>query len=206
LRLYRPPPTAAFTGLDRLAPGYLRARELAAGHGFSPVRRRSGGRIAAYHRDCLCLDVVLADAGSPAPTLDPWTGLAALAAALIAVLQGFGIGARAGEVPGEYCPGRFSVNVDGRVKLAGTAARRVPGATLLSAVLVVDDVEPLRAVTTDVYAALSLPFRPGTTGGAADYVPGLTVDLVSRELLTMAASRVELVEDADETTEQTPIR
>ena len=149
--------------------------------------------MAAYHRNCLCLDVVLADAG--VQVLDPWTGLAALAAELVAVLRGVGIDASEGEVPGEYCPGRFSVNVAGRVKLAGTAARRVLGATLLSALLVVDDAEPLRAVTTEIYAALPFPFRPATVGAAADQLPGLTVDDLTRELLHRAASQVELIED-----------
>ena len=192
LRCYSPPETAAFTGLDRMAPGFGRAWAAALGHGFQPVRRASGGRMAAYHRQCLCLDVVLADGGAPA--LDPWTGLAALAAELVSVLRAVGIDARAGEVPGEYCPGRFSVNVAGRVKLAGTAARRVPGATLLSAVLVVDDPEPLRCVTTDIYAALPFPFRPETVGGAADHLPGLTVDALVQQLLYSAAGQVELIE------------
>ena len=194
LRCYSPPETAAFTGLDRLAPGFAGAREAALRHGFHPVQRGSGGRMAAYHRNCLCLDVVLADAGAAA--LDPWIGLAALATELVELLRGVGIDARAGEVPGEYCPGRFSVNVDGRVKLAGTAARRVRGATLISAVLMVGDVEPIRAVTTEVYAALPFAFRPDTVGAAADHLPGLTVDVLVRELLARAASQAELIEGA----------
>ncbi len=194
LRCYQPPPTAAFTGLDRLAPGYRRACDIALDQGFEPVRRGVGGRMAAYHQKSLCLDVVVADAASPAPALDPWKGLAALAAVLVALLRRVGVDARVGEVPGEYCPGRFSVNVDGRFKVAGTAARRISGATLLSAVLLVDDVEPVRAVTTEVYAALPFPMRPETVAGAADYVPGLTVHTLTQEFLTLAASRIELVE------------
>lgn len=195
LRCYRPPPTAGFTGLDRLAPGYRRASEVAVSHGFEPVRRGPGGRMAAYHRESLCIDVVLADSGSCALTLDPWAGLAALALRLVELLRRCGIDARAGQVDGEYCPGRFSVNVDGRVKLAGTAARRVHGATLLSSVLVVDDVEPIRTVTTNVYGAMPFPFKPATVGGAVEYAPGLTVDTLTQEFLAMAANRVELIED-----------
>lgn len=194
LRCYRPPHTAAFTGLDRLAAGHDRAWEVAASHGFAPVRRGPGGRMAAYHRESLCLDLVLEDASSGSVP-DPWAGLGALAEVLVELLRRCGVDARAGEIDGEYCPGRFSVNVDSRVKLAGTAARRVRGATLLSAVVLVDDVEPIRAVTTDVYAALNFPFAPSTVGGAAQFAPGLTADMLSRELVAMIGSRVQLTED-----------
>lgn len=193
IRWYRPPRTAAFTGLDRLAAGHAEAWEVAADHGFQPVRRGPGGRMAAYHRDSLCIDLVLADAPS-GPGPDPWIALAALAGALVELLHRCGVDARIGQVDGEYCPGQFSVNVGGRVKLAGTAARRIRGATLLSAVLLVDDVEPIRAVTTAVYAALQFPFTPSTVGGAAQYAPGLTAEVLAQELLAMVASRVELVE------------
>lgn len=194
IRVYHPPRTAAFSGLDRLSPGYVRAQEIAVEHGFAPLRRGPGGRMAAYHPDSLCIDIVLAE-GPTSPTLDPWVGLGALAEVLATLLRGCGIDARAGQVEGEYCPGRFSVNVGGLVKLAGTAARRIRGATLLSAVLVVDDMEPLRAVTTDVYAALDFPFVPATLGGAARYAPGLSARFLGREFLGLQADRIEVVKD-----------
>ena len=38
-----------------------------------------------------------------------------------------GVDARVGEVPGEYCPGAFSVNARGRIKLAGVGQRLISG-------------------------------------------------------------------------------
>lgn len=194
LRCYRPPRTAAFSGLDRLSPGADLAWKVAIEHGFAPVRRGPGGRMAAYHRESLCVDLVMADLAAPGPAPDPWSGLASFALLLVGLLQRHGIDARCGEIPGEYCPGRFSVNVGDRVKVAGTAARRVRGATLLSAALVVDDVEPIRTVTTAVYSALPLPLNPATVGSAADYAPELTTAGLTEELLQELAGQVDLVE------------
>ena len=53
LRVLRPRPTAAFSRRDSLAPGFPDAAAAAAEHGFAPVIRPAGGRLAAYHRDAL---------------------------------------------------------------------------------------------------------------------------------------------------------
>ena len=65
------------------------------------------------------------------------------------------------EIPGEYCPGEYSVHAQlpasaggGRIKLVGTAQRVVTGGWWFSTGIVVSDSAPLRAVTADVYRAL----------------------------------------------------
>src|SRR5690242_3381396 len=44
LRVHRPRPTAAFSRVDSLAPGFPAAQEAARAHGFAPVVRPAGGR------------------------------------------------------------------------------------------------------------------------------------------------------------------
>jgi hypothetical protein len=88
-----------------------------------------------------------------------------------------------GEVPGEYCPGAYSVNAGGRVKLVGTAQRLVRGAALLGAVIVVRDGDGVRGVLRDVYAHLGLDWDDATAGAVDDEVPGLSVDDVERAVL-----------------------
>ena len=61
--------------------------------------------------------------------------------------------ATVGEVPGEYCPGEYSVNDGHGHKLIGTAQRLVPGAWMFSAVVVVSDPDPLRDVLAAVYGS-----------------------------------------------------
>ena len=90
---------------------------------------------------------------------------------LAGALRAVGVDARVGEVPGEYCPGAYSVNARGRVKLIGTAQRLVRGAALLGASIVVGDGPGVRAVLRDVYAALEFEWDEATAGAVDEEVP-----------------------------------
>jgi octanoyl-[GcvH]:protein N-octanoyltransferase len=173
LRLYRPPPTVAFGKLDAIRPGYEAAGEAARAHGFEPVLRAPGGHAAAYHEQSLGIDQVIA-AADPIPHVHGWFRDAAdtLARALVSL----GVDARVGAVPGEYCPGAYSVNARGRVKLVGVAQRVVRGASLLGATIVVRDGARVRAVLRDVYRALELEWDEATAGAVEDEVAGVSVD------------------------------
>ena len=171
LRVHRPQPTAAFSRLDTLAAGFPDAERAARSHGFEPVVRPAGGRLAAYHQGALVLDLV---ARHPAARDELRTRFAVLGQCFVDALQALGVPARVGAVPGEYCPGEFSVNAACATKLVGTAQRLTRHGYLLSAVLLVSDPEPVRAVLTDTYALLGLAWQPGTVGCVTDYVPGVT--------------------------------
>ena len=92
----------------------------------------------------------------------------------MAALARLGVDARVGEVPGEYCPGAFSVNARGRTKLAGVGQRLISGAAHLGGVVVVRDSAGVRDVLIPVYEALGLEWDPETTGSVEDEVPGVT--------------------------------
>lgn len=192
LRLYRPHPTMAFGQRDTRLEGFDAARAASLAHGFEPVVRKAGGRAAAYHGGTLIVDHI-------EPAREAMVGhrhrFEVFGELYAGVLRSVGVDARVGEIPGEYCPGEFSVHgvprttAGGRVKLVGTAQRVVAGAWLFSSVFVVSDAAPVRAVLTDVYGALGLPFDPATAGAADDLVPGLTVGAVEDALLAMYADR-----------------
>lgn len=179
LRVHRPRPTAAFSRLDTLAPGHGAAAAAAARHGFAAVVRPAGGRLAAYHRGALVLDLV-APHPDPRPVLRDRFVVAA--DCLVERLRALGVDARTGPVPGEYCPGDYSVNAKGRTKLVGTAQRMTRYGFLFSAVVLVVDPEPVRAVLSDTYSLLGLTWDPATVGCVADHVPGITVDEVATAL------------------------
>ncbi|HEX6246928.1 MAG TPA: lipoate--protein ligase family protein [Nocardioidaceae bacterium] len=174
LRVYRPTGRAVafgrrdvrLAGLDDAVAAVRRA-------GFEPCVRAPGGRAVAYTSDAVVVDHVSPDPEWPSGLEarfdrfgDLWTG----------VLQGLGVEARVGEVPGEYCPGSHSVNARGVVKLVGTAQRMVRGAWLFSAVLVVDGAAVLRPLLREVYDALDLPFDEGSVGSLVEEAPGVTLD------------------------------
>ena len=187
LRMYRPVPTVGFSRRDSKMPNYFRAVAAARAHGFEPAVRSPGGRAAAYHRSCLCFELVLPDSGERGPAQQ----MSALGDLVAGVLRDLGVDARVGEVPGEYCPGRFSVNAGGVAKIVGTAGRRVRGAILLGGSIIVADADPIRAVLSEVYPALLLTMDPDTVAAAADV--GCIVDdadAVADALLSALAPRV----------------
>jgi octanoyl-[GcvH]:protein N-octanoyltransferase len=190
LRCYRPPPTVAFGRRDRLLAGFKRAAVAAQRCGFAPVVRGAGGRAAAYDEGCLVFDEIM-------PATDAMSGIrerfAAEAARQAQALRSLGVDARVGEVPGEYCPGEFSVNARAQTKLIGSAQRIVRGAWLFSSVVVVRPTGGLRTVLEDVYAALGLDWDPATAGSVADEVPDVSIEDVQRALLGHYAQRYRLI-------------
>lgn len=190
LRSYRPLPTVAFGRRDTFLPGFAAAADAARRHGYVPVIRAPGGRAAAYDQGCLVIEEIV-------PSEDAMAGMherfALDAERHAAGLRALGVDARVGEVPGEYCPGTFSVNAGGARKLIGAAQRVIRGGWLLATVVVVQDVARLRGVLEAVYTALELEWDPGTAGAVADEVPGLGVHDVERALLDVYAERYRLV-------------
>lgn len=190
VRLYNPAPTLSFGRLDALRTQFPDAVEAARRHGFTPVVRSAGGRAAAYHEQSLVLEIF-------APDTQGMTGARArfreLTTRLVSVLRDLGIDARIGAVPGEYCPGDWTINGAARVKLAGTAQRIISGAWLFGAELVVTDPEPTRAVLTDVNAALDLEFDPSTAAALADFNPAISLEKVKIAILTDLGAAREVV-------------
>jgi octanoyl-[GcvH]:protein N-octanoyltransferase len=186
VRVYRPWPTVAFGRRDSFLPGFADAAAAARRHGFTPVIRSAGGRAAAYHEECLVIEEIVA---APDATAGIQDRFAEEADSQAQALRRLGVDARVGEVPGEYCPGEFSVNARGQTKLIGAAQRIIRGAWLFSSVVVVDGSVRVRAVLEDVHAALALDWEPVSAGSIADERPGTTVDEVQRALLTGLAAR-----------------
>lgn len=189
LRCYRPHATVAFGRRDTFLPGFSRAVAAARRRDYSPVIRGAGGRAAAYDEGCLVFDEIM-------PAADSMAGIQARfsdeAERQAQALRSLGVDARVGEVPGEYCPGEFSVNARGETKLIGAAQRIVRGAWLLSTVVVVEPVGELRAVLEDVYSSLGLVWDPATTGSVAAEAAGTSVEAVREAILAQYATRTAL--------------
>ena len=189
LRLYRPGPTLAFGRLDALRPGFRRAGAAGREHGFEPVVRLAGGHAAAYHEDSLIYEEI-------APQPDVTAGLHERfrdgAALLADALDGLGVDARVGEIPGEYCAGAYTVSASGRLKLVGVAQRAVRGAALLTAFVLVAGGDRLRAALVDVYRELELEWDPQTAGALDDVLPGASMVAVEQALLAVRARDREL--------------
>lgn len=177
LRVYRPQHrVAAFSRRDTLLPGFPGAVRAVRDAGFAPVIRPQGGRAVAYTEQALVVDHIHPHPGFP-------TGMdarfATYGALWAEVLGARGVDARVGAVPGEYCPGAFSVNARGQAKLVGTAQRLVRRAWLFSAVAIYDDADVIGQVLTEVYDRLALPFDVASVGAIRKEAPGLSLDALA---------------------------
>lgn len=190
LRVYVPRPTVAFARRDTFLPGFPAAAAAAQSHGFTPAIRSAGGRAAAYDEGCLIYEEIMPARGAPTGIRERF---AAEAERQAQALRGLGVDARVGEVPGEYCPGEYTVNARGATKLIGAAQRIIRGGWMLSSVVVVSSGTGFRAVLEDVYAALDLAWDPRTVGAVADEVPGVGIDDVRAALLGTYTDRYGLV-------------
>jgi octanoyl-[GcvH]:protein N-octanoyltransferase len=193
IRLNRPGPVVAFGRQDVVSRRYLDAVRAARDAGFEPVERLAGGRAAAFHHGTLSLTLAVADR-SPAPRTE--TRFEVLAGVIRAALARLGVDARIGEVPGEYCPGAWSVNARGRTKLAGIGQRLTAGGAHLGSVIVVRDTARLLDALVPVYRALELEWNPATAGSVEEEAPEARLDAVERLLLDELASRYELADSA----------
>lgn len=177
LRLYAPENVMLFSSLDARRTGYRRAVELAREAGFEAALRLAGGHAAAF------LEESMAFAWS-IPSEDARSGIRPrferLARLVVEALQRLGLDARLGEIPGEYCPGEFSVNLAGRVKVMGVGQRVIRGAAHVGGVLTIGQTGLLRASLIPVYEALEIDFDPDTAGGLMDFDPSISVADVIR--------------------------
>jgi hypothetical protein len=150
--------------------------------GFEPTIRIAGGRAAVFHEKTVRF-------GWTMPVADPAATMherfAILANAVVDTLAEFGIAGTIGEVPGEYCPGKYSVHVSGR-KVMGVGQRLTKAAAYVGGVVVLDGAESINDVLGPVYSHLDIPFDPAATGALSD-VTRVAADEFSRAFSIMIA-------------------
>ena len=191
LRIARPGTTVAFAKRDAVSPGYDAAVRAAREQGFEATLRLAGGRAAVFHDGTM-------EIGHAVPDAEPRAGIherfRQTAGRLARALATLGVDARVGEVAGEYCPGRYSVNARGAAKLAGIGQRLVGGGSHTGVVLVVEGEERINAVLEPVYSALGLGWEPAVTGSVRTEEPSATWEGVAEALVAEFAREYELVE------------
>lgn len=165
VRSYRPLPTVAYSRRETHLPGFHRAVAACAASGYRPAIRPTGGRAVAYDERSVVIDVV-----EPVAALHAGHRAAfeTVSSAIAGSLVELGVQASVGPVPGEYCPGEFSVGARGVVKLVGIAQRAVRGARLISAVTAVQASAAAAELLAEVYRELDFAWDPGTVGSVEE--------------------------------------
>jgi octanoyl-[GcvH]:protein N-octanoyltransferase len=199
IRIHRPGDEVAFGRQDVASPGYAAAAEAARAAGFAAVERLAGGRAAVFHQGTIAIARAYRDPQPPKRTYARFEEMAGLIAA---ALRGLGVDARVGEVPGEYCPGAYSINARGTAKLAGIGQRMIRGGAHMGGVVVASGGLGITRVLEPVYRALELDWNPATSGSVSDEL-GREVDPgeIEEALLAELAKRYDLVDaELDEET------
>ena len=191
LRLWAPGPGISFGRLDRLMPGFPAAVGAARAAGFAAVMRVGGGRAAAAHEGTLVF-------GLAAPAIEDTTRrFETMAGVLGRALARVGIDAQRGELPGEYCPGAWSLHAGG-VKLAGIAQRVRRNAAWTEGMLMVTGADRVRDVLVSVHEALGVAWEPRTVGAVEVLMPGTGWHDVAAALRAEFSAEHELVEPAED--------
>jgi octanoyl-[GcvH]:protein N-octanoyltransferase len=191
IRIHRPGREVAFGRQDVANPGYEAAAGAARAAGFAAVERLAGGRAAVFHEGTIAIARAYADRQPPKRTYARFEEMAELIAS---ALRELGVEARVGEVPGEYCPGAYSVNARGAVKLAGIGQRMIRGGAHMGGVVVASGGDEIARVLVPVYDALDLDWEPATSGSVAEEL-GRDVDAGELEeaLIAELGKRYDLV-------------
>ena len=171
LRFRRPRPTAAFSPQDTTHPDYIQVKEQARTRGFEPIERGTGGKLTLFDEHALGITIIAPHA---APHQHMMKRYEILSVAIATALHNLGIDARVGELPNEYCPGKYSVNAEGRIKLVGLAQRMNQRCLQMGAIISVTRSDKASAGIAEAYRALGLNFDPKTYGAIADLQPSLT--------------------------------
>ncbi|MGZ5360418.1 MAG: lipoate--protein ligase family protein [Solirubrobacterales bacterium] len=199
IRIHRPGREVAFGRQDVAAPGYERAAEAARASGFAAVERLAGGRAALFHEGTIAFARAYPDPEPPRRTYERFEEMAGVVAG---ALRRLGVDARVGEVPGEYCPGAYSVNARGERKLSGIGQRMISGGAHVGGVVVAAGEDLLARVLDPVYAALGLDWDPASSGSAsAERSREVDPDALIEAMIAELAKRHALIEsDVDDRT------
>ena len=179
LRFYRPKPTAAFSPRDTSMAKYPESAAAMRLFDFEPVERRAGGQLAVYDENALVIDIV---APHEEPRIHIHERFKLFAGAIASGLSSLSIDARVGALAGEYCPGEYSVNGAGRIKLAGLAQRVVKNGYHIGAVISVTRSENAKLAVIEAYRILGIDFDPTTFGAITDLEPAMSFDRVNKAI------------------------
>lgn len=173
------------------SPGFPGAVQEAQLRGYLAMTRLAGGRAAVFHRGTIAFSWAQA---ANDPREDITGRFRELSAIVVDALESLGADGRVGELPGEYCAGKFSVNLGGEIKVMGVGQRLIRGAAHVGGVIVVDDSAELRGILGAVYSRLGIQWRPETAGALEDRLRGVSIDGVIEAMMTAFSRRYRVTE------------
>jgi lipoate-protein ligase A len=165
LRVSVPARMVAFGKQDVASTGYQQAAVEARRRGYAAVERLAGGRAAVFHPGTISFAWTIPEQEARANITTRFKEISDIVSS---ALEKLGVEAHIGEIPGEYCPGAYSVNARFQRKIMGVGQRVLKDAAHVGGVIVVNDSAAVRNVLIPVYDALGVPWEPATAGSIED--------------------------------------
>ena len=190
LQVGMPHRVVAFGKHDTFAPGFMRAVGIAKDQAFDTTVRIAGGRAVVFHPGTVRFAWTVPEV-EPANTMH--FRFAALAEAVVSTLAELGFDSEIGELPNEYCAGRYSVHLTAGGKIMGVGQRLARSAAQVGGMIVVNDTGSINAVLAPVYAELNVPFDAHATGALSDVasIDPMSVAITLAEHLTPDGKPIE---------------
>lgn len=189
MRLYVPGREVAFGRRDAVAPEYPAAVKAAQDAGFHAIERLAGGRAAVFTEHTIAFALAVPD---PDPRISIHERFRDVSSMIVAALERIGVPAEIGEVRGEYCPGEFSVNHAGQIKLMGLGQRLARHAAHVGGVIAVSGTDLLLKALIPVYRALDIEWLPRTVGSITDVTRSARTDDVLAALKAELGTRYDV--------------
>ena len=167
LRVFRPQKTAAFSTKDTLHKNFAAAKKIASRLGYEPILRPAGGHLAIYDHRSLIMDITAPHENPGKDIINRYELFSEKISSYLALL---GVDARIGQVDGEFCPGRFSINSSSQKKLVGIAQRITKSGYYLSALILLEQSSEAIDALSATYKLIDLDFNPSSHGDLHELV------------------------------------
>ena len=188
-RIYTPKRTLALAPRDIRDPNYQKALKSAVAKNFVPVKRLTGGRAAVFHEGTIGFAWTIPDSN---PRFNVEMRFKSISYLVKKSLCDLGFDARIGEVKGEYCSGKFSVNLNGNIKVMGVGQKLATRASHIGGVIVVKNSKLTQSILIDVYKDLEIDWDPQTVGSLDDVKVGIGINDVRNSILNCLKSTNDL--------------
>ena len=193
LRFFEPRNLVAFSPRDSGKSGFKNAVNITYENSFDPVLRLSGGKAALFHMGTIGFAWTIPDDNPKANVCERFEEISLrIKESLISI----GIDAHVGEIDGEYCPGRYSVNARRKIKLMGVGQRIAKYASHIGGVINVSNSNVTRKILTKIYKELDYEWISSTAGSIEDEIGEIT----NSEIISILINKFSEYYSLEETT------
>ena len=166
LRAYKGTKQIAFGPSDARNAGYSSAVSFVKKKKFSAVNRLTGGHAVTFHSGTLIFGWMFHDLQARSRMHYYFDYVSNF---FRSVINDFELNCFIGEIEGEYCSGKYSLNLDHKIKIAGIAQRIVNNAVYIGGFIAVDNSNLIKEMLIPIYKELGIKWNPQTTGALNDY-------------------------------------